>query len=95
MKSQNLEKLPVIPEVPDYSVPIYSLEACWSVVVKTCDKFIPFLIDTGASVNILSAFAFEQIKKDQVACGPSKVQLTGANGDPCGGERRSGVGVGD
>ena len=76
------EKLPVIPEVPDYSIPIYSLEACWSVVVKTCDKFIPFLIDTGASVNILSAFAFEQIKKDQVACGPSKVQLTGANGDP-------------
>ena len=51
-------------------------------VVKTCDKFIPFLIDTGASVNILSSFAFEQIKKDQVACGPSKVQLTGANGDP-------------
>ena len=61
---------------------ICTVQACWCVLVKIGSIDIPFLVDTGASVNILAADVYDKLSSEIGLCKDDQTQVSGVSGDP-------------
>ncbi len=66
--------------MPSTPVCISQVETCWCVIVKIGSRVVPFLVDTGASVNIISTAAFHSLCLEE-GQRPSDIQISGVDGN--------------
>ena len=76
---------------------ICSIQACWCLLLKIEQLIVPFLIDTGASVNVLASSVYSQLQQPPAICQAGSLQITGVGGNPVQvvGDLQLDVGVGE
>ena len=76
---------------------ICSIQACWCLLLKIEQLIVPFLTDTGASVNVLVSSVYSQLQQPPAICQAGSLQITGVGRNPVQvvGDLQLDVGVGE